>query len=142
MIVLFVHRYQSFHQCSHVWHYDIDLHTHWWRTIEYLIHVGNSGVVLNPDKFNFAKRKVEFAGFCIKESSVEPLPKYIDSILNFPRPSSSVDIRSWFGLVNQVANYAQLRDLMTPFRPFLSPKCQFFWNDELDRLLTVLKIDY
>ena len=112
-------------------HYDNDLVEHWWRTIDRLILVGRSGIVLNPDKFVFAKKCVEFAGFRISESSIEPLPKYLSAIQDFPTPTSTTDIRSWFGLVNQVANYAQLRNVMTPFKPFLSPKCQFEWTSEL-----------
>ena len=66
--------------------------------------------------------------------SIEPLPKYIDAIKDFPVPKSITDIRSWFGLVNQVANYAQLREMMRPFKPFLSPKTPFTWNDELQNV--------
>ena len=112
-------------------HYDDDLAEHWWRTIDLLILVGRSGIVLNPDKFVFAQKSIEFAGFQISESSIEPLPKYLSAIRDFPTPTSTTDIRSWFGLVNQVANYAQLRDIMTPFKPFLSPKCQFEWTSNL-----------
>ena len=65
---------------------------------------------------------MDFAGFRIKADSVEPLPKYLDAIREFPTPASLTDIRSWFGLVNQVSHYAQLRDMMEPFRKFLSPK--------------------
>ena len=115
-----------------VLHYDSDLEEHWWRTIDYLILVGKSGVILNPDKFRFARKTVDFAGFRITETTVEPLPKYLDAIRDFPTPTSTTDIRSWFGLVNQVSNYAQLRDLVAPFRPFRSTKCTFFWNEELD----------
>ena len=43
--------------------------------------------------------------------SIEPLPKYIDAIKFFPVPKSITDIRSWFSLVNKVANYAQLREM-------------------------------
>ena len=32
-----------------VLHYDTDLEEHWWRTIDYLILVGKSGVILNPE---------------------------------------------------------------------------------------------
>ena len=113
-------------------HYDKDLETHWWRTIDFLMLTGRSGMVLNPDKLQFAQQTVDFAGFRISDASIEPLPKYLDAIRNFPKPTSTTDIRSWFGLVNQVANYAQLRDVMTPFRPFLSPKHQFQWTSELD----------
>ena len=113
-------------------HYDIDLLAHWWRTIDFLILVGQSGIVLNPDKFRFAQKTVDFAGFRISDETIEPLPKYLDAIRDFPTPLSTTDIRSWFGLVNQVGNYAQLRDARAPFKPFLSPKCNFKWGPELE----------
>ena len=114
-------------------HYDVDMEEHWWRTIDLLDTMGTSGIVSNPVKFQFCQRQADFAGFRISESSIEPLPKYVDAIRTFPTPKSTKDIRSWFGLVNQVANYGQLRDFMALFRPFLSPKYKFFWNDELDK---------
>ena len=93
--------------------------------------MAKNGIILNPEKFQYARLTVDFAGFRITESSIEPLPKYLDSIRDFPTPNSLTDIRSWFGLVNQLANYAQLRDLMQPFRAFLSPKTPFIWNEQL-----------
>ena len=113
-------------------HHDSDLEQHWWRTIDLLSLLGEAGVVVNPEKFQFASKCVDFAGFRISESTVEPLPKYLDAIRDFPSPTSTTDIRSWFGLVNQVANYAQLRDTMAPFKPFLSPRCKFSWTTELE----------
>ena len=83
--------------------------------------------MLNPDKFQFAEKSVDFAGFSVSDSTIEPLPKYLDAIRDFPSPS--------FGLVNQVANYAQLRDIMEPFKPFLSPRCKFSWSPELEEAL-------
>ena len=114
-------------------HYDVDIEEHWWRTIDLLDTMGAAGIVSNPTKFQFCQRQADFAGFRISESSIEPLPKYVDAIRTFPTPKSTKDIRSWFGLVNQVANYGQLREFMALFRPFLSPKYKFFWNDELDK---------
>ena len=113
--------------------FDENLEEHWWRTIQFLTLVGRSGIVLNPSKFQFAQRSVDFAGFRISESCVEPLPKYLNAIQQFPTPKNIKDIRSWFGLINQVANYAKIRDLMAPFKPFLSPKRKFEWNDNLDK---------
>eukprot|EP00794_Sanderia_malayensis_P001442 gene1442-1587_t len=113
-------------------HYDTDLEQHWWRTIDFLTCVGQSGVVLNPDKFQFAMKSVNFPGFRVSNTTIEPLPKYLDAIRHFPTPTSTTDIRTWFGLVNQVANYAQLRSTMAPFKPFLSPRCKFIWSEELE----------
>ena len=112
--------------------HDKDLETHWWRTIEFLSTCGAAGIVLNPEKFQFAQREVDFAGFKITESKIQPLPKYIEAIRSFPTPSSTTDIRSWFGLINRVANYAQLRNALKLFKPFLSPKYQFFWSPILN----------
>ena len=111
-----------------------EVEQHWWRVIDFLIVCANSGVVLNRPKFQFSVTTVDFAGFRITLDSVEPLPKYIDSIKDYPTPKSTCDIQSWFGLVNQVSHYAHLRDIMEPFRKFLSTKCKFEWSEELDEL--------
>ena len=113
-------------------HYDTDLQTHWWRTIDFLSIVRRAGIILNPIKFQFAQQNVELAGFHITADMIEPLPKYYNAIRDIPTPSSTTDIRSWFGLVNQVTNYAQICDHMAPSRPFLSPRCSFLWTEQLD----------
>ena len=112
--------------------HDVDLEEHWWRAINFIELCARAGIVLNPEKFQFAQSTVNFAGFRITKESVEPLPKYLDAIRGFPTPKSITDIRSWFGLVNQVSHYSQLRDMMSPFRKFLSPKEKFIWTEELD----------
>ena len=112
-------------------HHDTNLEQHWRRTINLLTRVSQAGIVLNPHKFQLMGGSVDFAGFRVSDSSTEPLPKYLDAIREFPYPTSTTDIRSWFSLVNQVANYAQLHNIITPFKPFLSARCQFSWSPEL-----------
>ena len=119
---------------------DDKLREHWWRVIEFLEVAGNAGVVLNSDKFQFAQETVDFAGFRITANTVEPLPKYLNAIREYPTPTNITDIRSFFGLVNQVSHYAQLRDLMEPFRKFLSPKVNFEWNKDLNDIFEKSKL--
>ena len=116
-------------------HYDDvnNLEGHWWRTIDLLSTCGAAGIVFNPDKFQFAQMEVDFAGFKVTEDKILPLAKYIEAIRSFPTPTSTTDIRSWFGLINQVANYAQLRDTLELFRPFLSPRHPFSWTPILNK---------
>ena len=109
-----------------------DLEGHWKRVMEYIGKVGHSGVVLNPDKFQFAVEEVDFTAFRITKTDVKPLPKYIKAIEDFPRPRNISDVRSWFGLVNQVAHYGQLVGAMAPFKSLLSPKTPFQWSDQLE----------
>ena len=107
---------------------DCGLEQHWWRRTDLLTRVGQAGIVMNPDKFQFAEKSVDFAGFRVSDSAIESLPKYLDAIRDFPSPTSTTDVRSWFGLVN----YAQLHDVMAKFMQFLSPRCKFTWSDELE----------
>ena len=86
------------------------------------------------------QKSVDFAGYRVTPDSVEPLPKSIESIKNFPTPRNITDVRRWFGLVIQAANYNQLRDLVEPFRKFLSPKVKFDWSQKLDEVFENAKL--
>ena len=81
---------------------------------------GQNGITLNPDKFHFAEDHVEFAGFEIGPNTVKPCRKYTNAIKDFPTPTNMTDIRSWFGLVNQVAYTFSMADTMEPFRTLLT----------------------
>jgi putative transposase len=121
--------------------WDKDLATHWWRIIDHLEMISKNGIILNGDKFQFCADKIEFAGFRVTNDGVLPLGKYLDSIRNFCRPENITDIRSYFGLVNQVAHYAKLKDMLLPFRVLLTPKTKFFWNEELEKAFEASKLE-
>ena len=121
--------------------HDSSYEDHWWRVLDFLELAGNAGMVVNPEKFQFGEDTVDFAGFRISPDTVEPLPKYLVSIGNFPTPKDISDLRGWFGLVNQVSHYAQLRDSMAPFRKFLSPKVPFEWTESLQKTFEESKVN-
>jgi len=95
---------------------------------------GRNGITLNPDKFVFGQETVEFAGFQITKDSVQPCQRYLQAIMDFPMPRNITDMRSWFGLVNQVSYAFSMTDHMLPFRNFLKPGTTFCWNDTLTQL--------
>jgi hypothetical protein len=73
------------------------------RICSLLSHCYTNGMVFSPEKFVFAKETVEFAGFKITKKGIKPTDKYIEAIRNFPTPTNISEVRSWFGLINQVA---------------------------------------
>ena len=77
---------------------------------------GRHRITLNLEKFHFAQDEVEFAGFEITDDTLRPCKRYIRAIADFPTPQSLTDIRSWFGLVNQVSYAFSMADVMLPFR--------------------------
>ena len=112
--------------------WDDSLEEHWWRIIGFLEVTGRNGIVLNPEKFKFAQRNNDFAGFHITDSSIRPQEKFLTAIRDFPTPTRVTDVRSWFGLVHQVSHYNKLTELMAPFKPLLSPKSKFVWDEKLN----------
>ena len=112
--------------------WDECMEDHWWRTIDYLDLVGRNGIIINPEKLQFAQKEVNFAGFHITADRVEPLPKFLAAIRDFPKPKNITDVRSWFGLINQCSHYGQLSKWMLPFKHLLSPKTKFLWCEKMD----------
>ncbi len=104
------------------------------RAVRWLDICGRNGIILNPEKFVFAQEEAEFAGFSISKSDVQPCPKYMRAILDFPTPRSITDIRSWFGLVNQVSYSFSMAPVMLPFRHLLQKNSQFVWTEELNEI--------
>ena len=98
------------------------------KAAEWLDICGRNGITLNPEKFRFAKDEVEFAGFEITLTTVKPCRKYVRAISEFPTPRNLTDVRSWFGLVNQVSYTFSMTAAMAPFRELLQPSRQFEWT--------------
>ena len=115
------------------------IHDSFFQAARWLDLCGRNGIVLNPDKFVFAKGTVEFAGFEISPRTVKPCPQVIEAIKGFPKPQNITDIRSWFGLVNQVSYAFASAERMQPFRNLLKPNSKFSWTDAMDRLFEETK---
>ena len=92
-----------------------------------------AGIILNPKKFLFCQKSVDCAGFRILNERIEPLPEYLGSIQKFPTLKFATGVRSWFGLINHVSNYAELCKVMAPFRDFLSPNNKFILAENLNQ---------
>ena len=73
------------------------------QAVEWLDICGHNGIILSPDKFVFGADTAEFVGFEIASTNVWPCKKYLDAIRNFPTPTNVTNVRSWFGLLNQVS---------------------------------------
>ena len=100
-----------------LWATDLEASFH--QATKWLDLCGRSGITLNPEKFVFGADTVEFAGFEVTRDSVRSNQKYLRAIRSFPTHHNITDIRSWFGLINQVAYTFSMTERMPPFRPLL-----------------------
>lgn len=115
--------------------WDDSIESSFWHTVEYISHCADKGIVFNPDKFHFAEREVEFAGFLVTDNGVKPTKRMTEAILHFPTPTNITGVRSWFGLVNQVSYAFSQAEVMAPFRELLKTKNRkFYWDETLERI--------
>ena len=86
------------------------------------------GVSLNREKVQFMQPSVKFAGFMVSSNGYRPDPALTDATRDFPAPTDISSLRSFFGLVNQVAPFSDsIARHMQPLRTLLSAKRDFCW---------------
>ena len=120
--------------------WDVDIEGSFWHTMYYIKHCHENGIIFNPDKFQFAKDEVNFAGFVVTQDGYKPPEKILNAIRDFRTPQNLTDVRSWFGLINQVSYAFAQAKVMAPFRELLaSRKRKFYWDSTLDAIFAQSK---
>ncbi|GFO14787.1 enzymatic polyprotein [Plakobranchus ocellatus] len=72
-----------------------DINNSLFRAIEWLDTCGKHGIIINPERFVFAKESVMFgSGFEITLTTVGPCPQSIRAMRDFPTPKNLTGIRS------------------------------------------------
>ncbi len=115
--------------------WDDDIEKAFWHVFAHIKHCADNGIVFNREKFRFARENVEFAGFEVTKEGFRPSQQILTSIRNFRTPTCLSDIRSWFGLVQQVAYTFSESRIMDPFRDLLKKGRKFYWDDNMSQLL-------
>ena len=118
-----------------------DLEEHILQVCHYLTLTANHWVIQNPDKIKLCRRELEYVDLFLTETRVKPSDEMLWSITNFPCPTNLSGIRSWFGLVEQVAFAFSKADIMAPFCRLLSVKTEFVWSQEMNDAFEKAKLE-
>ena len=123
--------------------YDTDITSAFFHTFDYLRTCALHGVVLNASKFIFCQKEITFAGFRITTTGIKPSDSTMQALREFPTPKNATDIRSWFGLVRQVAYAHSVSDKLEPLRQLLKhqggKQPKFTWNEDLQQAFELSK---
>ena len=88
-------------------------------------------VTLSPEKFHFCQPEVQYVGFILSEKGTMADPAKVKAITDFPTPSNLTDLRSFFGLVNQLGDFSTgIAEAGDPLRPLLRTKNVFRWEEQ------------
>ena len=97
--------------------YDKDPQTHVQHVRKFLQRCNDRGISLNREKFVFSKGTVSFAGYTLSSSGYSIDTQLVKAIINFPEPTTVTELRSFFGLVNQLSLFTdQIAELLQPLR--------------------------
>jgi hypothetical protein len=88
-------------------------------------------IYLNPEKIVYNVPQAEFGGLIIDKQGYRIAPHIIAAIRDFPTPKDIGDIRSFHGLVNQLAPYDEkIAQKFAPLRHLLSTKQKFYMTED------------
>ena len=120
--------------------WDEDYASHLKRVNEVLLRCRQHGITLNAEKFVLAAPKVSFCGFTLSSEGIAADPEKVRAIADFPKPANLTDLRSFIGLVNQLAEFTPaIAESADPLRPLMSPRRSFTWTPDHDAAFLKVK---
>ena len=109
--------------------FDKDEAQHASHVREFLQRCLEKKITINTEKWVYVRTKVSFAGFLISHNGYSIENSITSAISNFPTPTNRTDLRSFFGLVNQLSSSTPtVMSLLSPLRSLLSTKNEFLWS--------------
>ena len=106
--------------------FDEDKTEHIKHVQQFLRRCEEKNITLNSNKFRFCQIEITYAGFELSADRYTICKDITNAITKFPTPSSRTDLRSFFGLVNQLASSTnELATVLAPLRPLLSTRNDF-----------------
>ncbi|XP_064083925.1 uncharacterized protein K02A2.6-like [Macrobrachium nipponense] len=119
---------------------DEDLPSHLQHVHQMLTRCRQYGITLNKEKFTVAAPKVNFCGYVLSSDGIAADPDKVSAIRDFLTPSNVTDVRSFMGLVNQLADFTpDIGAAAQPLRPLMSPKRSFVWTPDHERAFKKVK---
>ena len=94
-----------------------------------LAKLDEAGAALNPEKCEFSKREVKFAGSIINEKGIKSDPAKTESVRDMTTPQNVSDVRRFLGMINQLGRFIpHLAEKRKSLRDLLSKKNDFLWG--------------
>ena len=101
----------------------------------------DASITLSAKKFRFAESKLSWVGFEIQQGGIAAEQERLKAIANFPRPTNLTELRSFLGLVEQLAGFSkEIAEAKAPLQPLLSPHNVFEWTSDQEQSFEAVKV--
>ncbi|KAL4101250.1 hypothetical protein QTP88_021270 [Uroleucon formosanum] len=100
----------------------------------------NHNLKIQPTKCEFLKQQCMYLGHIISENGIQPDPKKIKSVLQFPTPASVKEIKSFLGLSGYYRKFIKSYSLISkPMTNLLRKDVTFNWDTSCQEAFDKLK---
>ena len=117
-----------------------DLSQHLRRVKHLCQRLRDANLKFQPDKVHLLRKEVEFLGHLVNSKGVQPDPKKIQAITDFPTPTSVKNVRSALGLFGYYRRF--IRDyavIAKPLTDLLKKDKKFEWGQKQQQIFDTLK---
>jgi hypothetical protein len=93
--------------------------------------LSDKGLRVNAEKSTFCAEKIEYLGYWIRKSGIQPIPKKVEAIKNMVRPTTRKELRQFIGMVNYYRDmWVRRSSLLAPLTSKTGKNVKFKWTDE------------
>ena len=99
-----------------------------------------AGLTMNTKKCRFAYTQLSIFGHIIDSSGVKPDPSRIKPVSEFPKPSTTKDVRSFLGLCSYYRRFIKgFANIANPLNSLLQKSKSFVWENKQEESFLTLK---
>jgi hypothetical protein len=101
-----------------------------------------AGLTLNPKKCVFGARSVKFLGHIVDVNGLQPNPKKVEAIRDFPRPGNATQLRGLIGMASFYRKFVKgFSAIVKPLNELLKKDADVArdWNEEHEEAVRLLK---
>ena len=99
-----------------------------------------AGLKLKPSKCHFLRESVEYLGHVITPQGLEPNPKQVKAVVEFPAPQTVTNVRQFLGLTSYYRRFiAHFAKIAAPLHTLTRKDAVFSWSTECQEAFEALK---
>lgn len=107
---------------------------------EILFRFQSSGLKLNPSKCCFARDQVQFLGHVVSKDGIQPDPRNVKSVQDWPIPRSATEVRAFLGLCSYYRKFIRnFAHHSVPLHALTEKNAPFHWTVQCQDAFTYLK---
>jgi hypothetical protein len=102
--------------------------------------LSDKGLLVNAEKSTFCADEIEYLGYWVSRSGIQPITKKLEAIKKMVHPTTCKELRRFIGMVNYYRDmWVHRSELLAPLTSMTSKNGKFNWTDEHQKVFENIK---